>query len=99
MTTTTGQRVVQELRREAQSKREHIRGVRITAAKKMIYGLQKHGKLTQEDIAEKVGLSQAVISRYARGITPPTIPTLKALRELLQNRNIEVNLANGWREL
>jgi predicted transcriptional regulator len=99
MTTTTGQRVVQELRREEISKREHVRRVRIDAAQKMIKALLRYG-LTQEMIADEIGLHQSVISRYLNGSNPPTIPTLKSLFDLSQRCELKIyRLTNGWREL
>lgn len=106
---STGQRVIQELRQKGTTKREHIRRVRTNAAQKIIDALMttqvnRKGKtlrgLTQEQIAEKIGLTQAVISRYRAGLNPPAIPTLKALLDLARRRDLTVRgLTNGWREL
>jgi len=44
---------------------------------------RKRAKLTQEDVAERLGISPEVYGRMERGITTPSVPTLKKICQAL----------------
>lgn len=46
--------------------------------------------LTQEQLAEKVGIKQPVIAQYERGSKHPTIPTARTIAEALDCELVEL---------
>jgi transcriptional regulator with XRE-family HTH domain len=44
---------------------------------------RKRAKLTQEDVAERLGIAPEVYGRMERGITTPSVPTLKKICQAL----------------
>lgn len=50
----------------------------------MIKVCREYKKLTQKDLAEKVGISQAYISKLERGMANPTIDQVLILAEVLE---------------
>lgn len=41
-----------------------------------------NAKLTQEEARKKIGISKVTLIKYEKGITAPTIPTLKRMCEV-----------------
>jgi transcriptional regulator with XRE-family HTH domain len=44
---------------------------------------RRRNKLTQEELAEKVGVSRIMIARYETKLNKPSIDTLKKMAEVL----------------
>jgi transcriptional regulator with XRE-family HTH domain len=64
----------------AQVEAEPKLAVRIGAAAREA---RKRAKLTQEDVAERLGIAPEVYGRMERGITTPSVPTLKKICQAL----------------
>ncbi|MFY0574185.1 helix-turn-helix domain-containing protein [Cystobacter fuscus] len=64
----------------AQVEAEPKLSVRIGAAAREA---RKRAKLTQEDVAERLGFAPEVYGRMERGVTMPSVPTLKKICQAL----------------
>ena len=50
---------------------------------KLLKQLRKEKNLTQEELADKVGIGQTFISKIERGHFEPSIPTLRRIAKVL----------------
>lgn len=49
-----------------------------------IYRPRTEKKLTQEELAEKIGVTQMAVSFYERGVRKPTVAVLMRLADVLE---------------
>lgn len=59
--------------------KEELRGQAAKRLKKVLQGARTQCKLTQEDVAERIGVDPEVYGRFERGALVPRVRTLKKL--------------------
>ena len=63
-----------------------------------IYTLRKEKKITQAQLAEKLGISEQAISKWENDLSEPDISTLKRLSELFNVSMVELLDIEGKKE-
>ena len=53
-----------------------------------IYSLRRKNGLSQEQLAEKIGVSRQAISKWEGGLSTPELEKLRALSECLDRKSV-----------
>jgi predicted XRE-type DNA-binding protein len=92
------QRMLRKLKDSGANRRTERQQVRRQAAKNVISALVEAG-LSQCEIAEYLGVTQAAVSNNMNGVTTASVATLVCLVSLAQERNVKLPEMSQWREL